>query len=105
MPTGEELRQAQRNLWTAVAEGWERWDGWFTSQSKDLIAWFCRAVDAKPGMRILDLACGAGQPARTIAPLLLPGGRVVATDISPEMLAVATRKVHAEGLDLSLIHI
>jgi ubiquinone/menaquinone biosynthesis C-methylase UbiE len=98
MPTAEEQRQTQKDMWTAVAEAWDKWDDWFTAQSRDLIAWFCRAVNAKPGMRVLDLACGAGQPARTIAPLLLPGGQIVATDISPQMLAVTARKVRAAGL-------
>lgn len=43
----------------------------------------------RPGERALDVACGTGSVARHVAPLVGPGGRVVALDISPEMLAVA----------------
>jgi ubiquinone/menaquinone biosynthesis C-methylase UbiE len=41
------------------------------------------------GERALDVACGAGSVARHVAPLVGAEGRVVALDISPEMLAVA----------------
>ncbi len=41
------------------------------------------------GERALDLACGTGIVARTIAPLLGHQGAVTAVDINPAMLAVA----------------
>lgn len=99
MPTNEELREAQRAQWSAVSDGWERYDAWFMEQTRDLTDWFVRASGAAPGMDALDLACGAGQPARTIARRVLPGGRVVATDISSDMLAAAKRRAAADGLD------
>jgi len=37
----------------------------------------------KPGQTVLDLACGSGQPSSTAAERVRPGGRVVATDLSP----------------------
>ncbi len=43
----------------------------------------------QPGERVLDIACGTGIVARTVAPLVGPSGRVVAQDISPAMLSVA----------------
>ena len=43
----------------------------------------------QPGERALDLAFGTGTVARHVAPLLGAKGKVVALDISPEMLAVA----------------
>ncbi len=43
----------------------------------------------QPGERALDVACGTGSVARHVAPLVGAGGKVVALDISPEMLAVA----------------
>lgn len=44
-----------------------------------------------PGERVLDLACGTGIVTRQVAPAVGPHGRIVAVDLSPQMLAVARR--------------
>jgi ubiquinone/menaquinone biosynthesis C-methylase UbiE len=41
------------------------------------------------GEQVLDVACGTGIAARTVAPLVGGNGRVVGLDISPGMLAIA----------------
>ncbi len=46
-------------------------------------------VDARPGMRILDLACGPGNMARRLAAAVAPGGEVVGVDLAPGMIEVA----------------
>ena len=46
-------------------------------------------VDARPGMHILDLACGPGNLARRLAPAVAPGGEVVGVDLAPGMIEVA----------------
>jgi ubiquinone/menaquinone biosynthesis C-methylase UbiE len=46
-------------------------------------------VDAQPGMRILDLACGPGTLSRRLAAMVTPGGEVVGVDLAPGMLALA----------------
>ena len=46
-------------------------------------------VDARPGMRILDLACGPGNLARRLAAAVAPGGEVVGVDLAPGMIEVA----------------
>ena len=61
--------------------------------------WFRDAAGWKPGARVLDVACGSGFPALAAATHVRPGGTVVATDISPEMVAVASRRAKADGLD------
>lgn len=43
----------------------------------------------QPGEHALDVACGTGSVARHVAPVVGAGGKVVAFDINPEMLAVA----------------
>jgi ubiquinone/menaquinone biosynthesis C-methylase UbiE len=42
----------------------------------------------KPGMVVADVGAGSGYLSRRMAPLVMPGGRVIATDIQPEMLAL-----------------
>jgi SAM-dependent methyltransferase len=46
-------------------------------------------VDARPGMRILDLACGPGNLSRRLADLVSPGGEVVGVDLAPGMIDLA----------------
>ena len=99
MATAEELTKQQRAQWSAAAAGWERRDGWFEQQSQDLSGWLCDAAGIGPGMRTLDVACGAGEPAATAARRVAPGGRVTAIDLSPDMVAVTRRKVVRLGLD------
>ncbi len=46
-------------------------------------------VDAQPGMRVLDLACGPGTLSRPLAQKVRPGGEVVGVDLAPGMIELA----------------
>lgn len=46
-------------------------------------------VNAKPGMRVLDLACGPGTLSRRLAPQVSPGGEIVGVDLAPGMIELA----------------
>ncbi len=99
MPTSEELTGRQKLQWGRAAAGWERHYDWFERQSRELAAWLCDAAGLAPGQQVLDLACGSGQPAATAAARVRPGGRVAATDLSPEMVAVTRRTAERLGID------
>ena len=99
MPTADELTQQQKAQWSAAAAGWERSGDWFDRNSGNLAGWLCDAAGLKPGHTVLDVACGSGQPSATAAERVRPGGRVIATDLSPAMIAVTTRKAQRLGLD------
>ena len=49
-------------------------------------------VDARPGMRVLDLACGPGNLAWRLAALVAPDGEVVGVDLAPGMIELARRR-------------
>lgn len=51
-----------------------------------------RAAEIQPGQHVLDVACGTGILARTVAGLVGPAGSVVGLDANDGMLAVARRK-------------
>jgi SAM-dependent methyltransferase len=55
-------------------------------------------ADLRPGMRVLDLGCGAGDVAFVAAGLVGPGGLVVGVDRSPEALARARLRARQRGL-------
>jgi ubiquinone/menaquinone biosynthesis C-methylase UbiE len=48
-----------------------------------------QAAQVTPGMHVLDLASGTGEPALSLALAVGPVGSVTATDLVPEMLAAA----------------
>lgn len=53
----------------------------------------------KPGARILDIGCGAGREAMTLARM---GFRVTAIDISPGMIEALRRRAESHGLQTTL---
>ena len=50
------------------------------------------------GDRVLDIACGSGGPALSIARAVGDGGHVTATDFVTEMFEIVEREAKAEGL-------
>jgi len=46
-------------------------------------------IDARPGMRILDLACGPGTLSRRLAASVAPDGQVIGVDLAPGMIELA----------------
>lgn len=92
------IREKQRRHWDAVASGWGAWLEWTERNFEPLTVWLRDAAGWRPPARILDVACGAGYPALAAARAVAPGGQVVATDLSPAMIAVASDRARAEGL-------
>jgi ubiquinone/menaquinone biosynthesis C-methylase UbiE len=56
------------------------------------------AVSLRPGMRVLDVAAGTGDQSILAARKVSPGGEVLATDISPTMLAGAEQAAREAGV-------
>src|SRR5690242_3337456 len=61
--------------------------------------WLVDHVDPQPGQTILELAAGPGDTGLMAAELVRPGGRLISTDASQEMLDVARRRADELGLD------
>src|SRR4029453_8672518 len=62
--------------------------------------WGPRVVELaalRPGLRVLDVACGTGLVARLAAQAVGVDGRVAALDLNPGMLAVASQLPTVEG--------
>lgn len=54
-------------------------------------------LDPRPGERILDLATGTGWTSRIVAKR---GAKVVGVDLGPDLVAMASERARAEGLDI-----
>ena len=98
MTTAAEHKERQRLQWSEAAESWNALYEWYTGTFGPVIAWSVDAAELAPGMKLLDIGCGCGQPALTAAPRVGPSGAVVGIDISGEMLVHAARRAEANGL-------
>jgi ubiquinone/menaquinone biosynthesis C-methylase UbiE len=75
--------------WTdsATVAAWSKWAAKQVVQTRAISDAMLARADIRPGMHVLDLACGTGDPAVRIAGLVAPAGRVTACDLSTRMLA------------------
>jgi SAM-dependent methyltransferase len=63
------------------------------------------AAKPQPGMVVLDLASGTGEPALSLARRVAPLGRVTATDFNSSMLSALRENAVEEGIDNIATHI
>lgn len=89
---------AARTYWATRAPQWDAWADHLAPLAERFNAALIEAIDVNPGQTLLDLASGAGEPALTLARHVGPSGSVTATDLVPEMLAGAQRRIEAAGL-------
>jgi SAM-dependent methyltransferase len=97
MPSGDEIRDAQRTTWAGLSAGWEKWDAVIMEQLRPVSTAMIERLGIAEDQQHLDVAAGTGEPGLTVA-RLAPKGRVVLTDLSAEMLDVATRRAAAQGV-------
>jgi len=86
-------------LFTKVAPGYDLGNdimslGWHTRWKRRLLEY----ADPKPGMRVLDLACGTGDVTWMIAERIGDQGEVIGSDINAAMMELAEPK-RPEGTD------
>jgi SAM-dependent methyltransferase len=94
-----EFRDGQRQQWNQAATGWRKWSELIDSAAGGVSRRLVELANVKPGSRVLDVAAGYGEPSLTAAEAAGPDGSVVATDISPEMLAFGRERASAAGLE------
>lgn len=75
-------RALAEKAWAAVREPLDR-------QLSPLGLRAIAALDPKPGERVLDVGCGAGQTVVQLAEAVGPAGEVVGIDIAPGLLKIA----------------
>ena len=92
------VKQEQQEYWNRAAAGWRKHDERFRQVTAPVSRRLLELAGLSPGMRVLDIASGTGEPALPAAEAVGPDGRVVLTDQSEEMLAVARQKAEARGL-------
>ena len=91
-------RQTLREEWTSAVPYWKKWDRQLTAQSQAATDLVVQGAQLAPGLRVLDLASGTGQPALSIAKTIAPAGHVMASDMTPEMVEAAKENARAHGI-------
>ena len=97
-PIAEEFKEQQRQGWARSAAPWRKWFVEMATQSRVGTELIMEEAQVQPGMRVLDLASGPGDPALSLAEAVVPGGQVTATDLVPEMLDGLAEHAQARGL-------
>jgi SAM-dependent methyltransferase len=92
------FRETQHRNWDSAAVGWMQWSKFNDRADRHISERLVELAGVQPGSRVLDVAAGYGEPALTAARKAGPEGRVVATDISAEMLAFGRERAAAAGL-------
>ena len=96
----EQFKEQIRAEWTdaATVAAWRKWRPKFVEQSCEATDAILQVSQVAPGMRVLDLASGTGEPALALARAVGPEGHVTATDLGPGILTVAQENARQAGL-------
>ena len=88
-----------RAQWDAAATGWNahapRIREWLRQPTDAM----CRMAGVAAGMRVLDVAAGAGDQTLTLTERVGPMGHVLATDLSPVIIGLARDNALRAGLN------
>ncbi len=91
-------KRTTRDQWETAAEAWHRWGPTLRSWLGPATERMLDLAGVGSGCRVLDVAAGAGDQTLQAATRVGPGGSVLATDISPTILAFAAAEAKRAGL-------
>lgn len=99
-PSAEQFKERVVQEWTDsnTVAAWSKWHPKIVVVSAEAKEAIVRAAQVEPGMQVLDIASGTGEPALTLAELVGPEGHVTATDLGFGMVAVAKENAEKAGL-------
>jgi SAM-dependent methyltransferase len=77
----------------------EKWKAKSAAMGKAVTEALVEYAQPKPGMRVLDLASGTGEPAISLAMRVGAQGQVTASDLSADLLEIATGRAQERTLE------
>jgi SAM-dependent methyltransferase len=91
------FKASMREQWDTAAAGWN-------AHAADIRSWLhkptdamCRMAGVRTGSRVLDVAAGSGDQTLTLAQQVGAQGHVLATDLSPAIVALAQENATRAG--------
>jgi ubiquinone/menaquinone biosynthesis C-methylase UbiE len=95
------FKESQLAEWQTAAPGWRKWYDVVEAEAAGQVVsrTLVEMAGLGPGDTVLDIGTGYGEPALTAARAVMPGGRVIATDIAADMLAFARERAAQAGLE------
>jgi len=90
----EEVRHGYDN----AASGWKKWWNTMETATEAVSKRLVELAEIKRGSKVLDIATGLGEPSLTAARQVGKSGKVLAIDISPQMLSFAKERAITLGL-------
>ena len=95
---GRDYRRASHEAWEAMAPGWKRWRSQLSDALTPVREWLIGALEPQPGEAVLELGAGTGETGFEAAAIVGKDGRLISTDFSPKMVAVARSRGSELGL-------
>ena len=92
-----EIREQQKATWNKFSPGWKKWDDFTMKFLQPMGDKIIEALHIKGSDRVLDVACGTGEPGLTIA-AMAPQGHVTGTDLAEQMLDIAKENAAKKNL-------
>jgi SAM-dependent methyltransferase len=96
----QKFREVLHQEWTGdrTVAAWRKWHAQIGSFTRGATEGILEGARLRPGMRVLDLASGVGDPALSIAEEVGPSGHVTASDLGPGMMSLAEELARKKGL-------
>ncbi len=91
------FKAGTRDQWDISAPGWNAHSAMIRQWLAVATAAMLDVADIRSGMRVLDVAAGAGDQTLDIAARVGPQGAVLATDLSPAILDIAAANLAEAG--------
>lgn len=88
----QQFKTTQRVNWNAMSAGWLSWQDKFERGAAAVTERLLKIGGVRPGMRVLDIGTGIGEPALTAAKVVGPTGHVTGIDLAAEMVEIARRR-------------
>jgi SAM-dependent methyltransferase len=91
-------KETTRDQWQNAAEAWHRWIPVVRTWAGPVTDLMLELARVRPGGRVLDVAAGDGDQSVMAAERVGPTGFVLATDIAPNLVALAAQTARDRGL-------
>ena len=99
VPDPDTVRAEMLERWGRAAAGWGKRAQRVREFGLPVSAWMLDHAGLQPGLRVLELAAGPGDTGFLAAELIRPGGLLVCSDATDEMLAVARARASELGVE------